>query len=369
MKIVDVNPFFTPYNGGIENRMYDTSRLLAERGHDVTVLTGKLSPESPDEEVVDGFRIIRLDSRLIKVYNPPFISSKGVFETLDSLDPDVVNFNYRWAPSYSKALERYDGKKVFTYHNMWGEGVGVVARISESNDNKFARTLDTFDHVIAVSDYVRDDLLKRGYSPGYVTTVPSCLNCPISKGSGSGDYMLSLGRLVKTKGLDYMLEAMRSVDHKLVLCGKGPEEKHLRKLIAQYGLEDRVDMRGYVSEEEKHRLMGECRFFVMPSIHESLGLAAAELMSHGRPVLCSDADGLPDTVGQGGKVVPKMDSDALAHAMNTLFDDREECERLAEGAFERARYYDWDLHLPKIEEVYTKVVSGEYTRADAHPSS
>ena len=365
MKIVDVNPFFTPYNGGIENRMYDTSKLLAAKGHDVTVVTGRLSDDSPEEEKVDGFRIVRLKSRQIKIYNPPFISSKGVLETLQSIDADIVNFNYRWAPSYTKALKAYDGKKVFTYHNMWGEGTGITARFSEINDNKFAKALETFDHVIAVSDTVRNDLIARGYSPDYVTTVPSCLKCPLVAGPGTGDYALSLGRLVRTKGLDYLIEAMKDVDHKLILCGKGPDEKRLRKLIAKHGVSDRVEMKGYVSEEEKSRLMGECRFFVMPSIHESLGLAAEELMAHGRPIVCSDADGLPDTVGAAGYVVPKADSAALAHAINEMFSDQAKVDSLASEALKRAAYYDWNIHLPVIEEVYGKVLSGEYSSSDA----
>ncbi|MBO5518754.1 MAG: glycosyltransferase, partial [Candidatus Methanomethylophilus sp.] len=196
-------------------------------------------------------------------------------------------------------------------------------------------------------------------------TVPSCLKCPLVAGPGTGDYALSLGRLVRTKGLDYLIEAMKDVDHKLILCGKGPDEKRLRNLIAKYGVSDRVEMKGYVSEEEKSRLMGECRFFVMPSIHESLGLAAEELMAHGRPIVCSDADGLPDTVGQAGYVVPKADAAALAHALNEMFEDQSKVDSLASEALKRAAYYDWNIHLPVIEEVYGKVLSGEYSSSDA----
>jgi glycosyltransferase involved in cell wall biosynthesis len=369
MKIVDVNPFYYPYKGGIERRMHDTAARLAARGHDVTILTGKLSPDSPAEEKTEGFRIVRLDSRLLKIYNPPFISSKGVGEALESLDPDVVNFNYRWAPSYSKDLRRYDGAKVFTYHNMWGEGTGLVGAISKFNDSRFSKTLETFDHIIAVSDAVRDDLIRRGYPEKYVTTVPTCLTGGIDPGKGDGDFILSLGRLVKTKGLDVLMEAMKDVDHKLVVCGSGPEEKRLRKLISKYGLEDRVEMKGYVTDEERTALMGSCRFFVMPSLFESLGLAAEELMSRGRPVVCSDANGLPETVGKAGVVVPKGDAKALADAMNSLYDDGERCNELAEAAVERAKFYDWDNHLPVIEDIYVKAAAGELTEADGRSNS
>lgn len=366
MKIVEVNPFFHPYDGGIEKRMYCTSQLFSEMGHDVTVVTGRLSKDDPEEEKLDGFRVVRLKSTLVKLYNPPYISTSGVLDALNSLDADVVDFHYRWAPSYSKALAAYDGPKLFTYHNMWGEGDGIVGRISERNDRIFARDiLSTFDHVVAVSDYVRDDLVKRGYSPDYISAVPPGLSTRIDPGDGSGDYILSLGRLVRTKGLDVLMEAMKDVDHRLVVCGKGPDAKRLRKAASRYGIEDRVEFRGFVSEEERAELMGECRFFVMPSLHESFGIAATELMARGRPIVCSDADGLPSTVGDAGLVVPKGDPKALAEAMNRMYDDRELCESKASKAVDTARRYEWGALMPRLEEIYSKVASGEFSETDA----
>ena len=50
MRFVDVNPFFYPYKGGIERRMHDTARLLAARGHDVTILTSRL-PDTAEESL------------------------------------------------------------------------------------------------------------------------------------------------------------------------------------------------------------------------------------------------------------------------------------------------------------------------------
>jgi len=355
MKIVDVNPFFYPHLGGIEHRMHDTSRLLAERGHEVTVLTGRL-PDTPEEEERDGYRIVRLRSRMINIYNPPFISSKDVLETLNGLDADIVNYNYRWAGSYNKDLARYSGKKVFTYHNMWGEGTGLVGRVSEINDNRFRKCLDTFDHIICVSDYVRNDLIRRGIPAGRTTTVPSCLNTFPDVGAGEGDFILSLGRLVRTKGLDYLIESMRSVDHKLILCGRGPDEKRLERRIKRYGLEDRIEMKGYVSEDEKSRLMSACKFFVMPSLFESFGLAAVEAMSYGRPIICTDVNGLPDTVQEGGVTVPPKDPVRLSEEINRLLGDRSERERLAKAARMQAERYDWKDNISKIEDVYKNVI-------------
>ena len=355
MRIVDVNPFFYPYMGGIEHRMHDTCKLLAERGHDVTILTGRL-PDTEEMEERDGYRIIRLKSRLINIYNPPFISSKNVLETLNELDADIVNYNYRWAGSYNKDLARYKGKKVFTYHNMWGEGMGLTGRISEINDNRFRKCLNTFDHIICVSDFVRNDLIRRGIPEDRTTTVPSCLNSFPEISEEEGDFILSLGRLVRTKGLDHLIKAMKDVDAKLIICGKGPDEKRVADLIVKHGLSGRIEMKGYVSEEEKARLMGTCKFFVMPSLFESFGLAAVELMSYGRPMVCTDVNGLPDTVKDGGMTVPPKDPKALADAMNRLLSDPDERRKLANAARIQAETFNWNDNIGKIEKVYENIV-------------
>ncbi|MCL2607989.1 MAG: glycosyltransferase family 4 protein [Methanomassiliicoccaceae archaeon] len=355
MRIVDVNPFFYPYMGGIEHRMHDTCKLLAERGHDVTVLTGRL-PGTEETEERDGYNIIRLRSRFINIYNPPFISSKDVLKTLNELDADIVNYNYRWAPSYNKDLARYDGKKVFTYHNMWGEGVGPLGKISEFQDNRFRKYLNTFDHIICVSDHVRSDLVRRGIPEDRTTAVPSCLNSFPEIINEEGDFILSLGRLVRTKGLDILIRSMRSVDAKLIMCGKGPERRRLERLIKKYGLGDRIEMKGYVTEEEKAHLMGSCKFFVMPSLFESFGLAAAEAMSYGRPIVCTDVNGLSDTVLDGGVIVPPKDHLALSDAMNRLLEDKEERFRLAKTARAQAETFNWNDNIAKIERIYADIV-------------
>lgn len=354
MKFIDVNPYFYPFKGGIENRMHDTAKLLVKRGHDVTILTGRL-PDTEEEEIApEGYRIVRLESKLINLYNPPYISSKGVLETLQSMDADAVNYNYRWAPSYNKDLAKYDGYKVFTYHNMWGEGTGITRKVSEINDNSFRKTLMTFDHIVCVSDYVRNDLIRRGIPEKMTTTIPTGFECKPLDPIEEGDFILSLGRQVKTKGLRYMVEAMKDVDCKLVICGKGPESKNLEKQIRKLGLEDRIEMRGYVSEEEKAELMGSCKFFVMPSLFESFGLAAVELMSHGRPLVCTNVNGLPETVGDGAITVDPADPKALSDAMNRLLNDDDLRTDLGKKARERAEYYSWDRFINQYESILSR---------------
>ena len=360
MKIVDVNPFFYPFEGGIEHRMHDASKGLVKKGHDVTILTSRLPGTEEEEKTEAGYRILRLKSKFIDVYNPPFVSSEGVLDTLNSMDADIVNYNYRWAPSYNKNLRKYDGKKTFTYHNVWGEGAGLQKYGSSVNDYLFRSCLDTFDHIVAVSDYVRNDLISRGYGEDHVTTVLGGLaKYPDKPGSGDGDFILSLGRLVKIKGLEYLVEAMNDIDCKLIICGKGPEGKKLSRQVSREGLDDKIEIKGWVSNEEKAELMGSCKMFVMPSVQEALGIAAVELISYGRPIVCTDVGGLPATVGEGGVIIPPKDPKAIAKAVNMLLADDGLRESIGGKAAAQAELYRWEKLIPQLESVYSDVLSGK----------
>ena len=166
-----------------------------------------------------------------------------------------------------------------------------------------------------------------------------------------GDYILSLGRLVATKGLDYMIEAMKNVDCRLIVCGKGPEEKNIRKKVEKLGLRDKVELRGYVSDEEKADLIDSCRMFVMPSLFESFGLAALEVMSHGKPLIYSEVNGLPETVGDGGIGVPPRDPTAISDAINRMLSDDALRKEKGAAARRQAETYTWERHIGELERI------------------
>ena len=356
MKVVDVNPFFYPFYGGIEHRMHLIAKEMVARGHDVTIVTGQLEGTPLDEVSEDGYRIVRLPSKFINLYNPPYITSKGLLETLDGIGADIVNFNYRWAPSYSKDMRKYTGKKVFTYHNMWGEGIGLQHYASEVSDRMFKRTLDSFDHIISVSDFVRNDLIRRGIPEDMVTTATPCLERYPEITGEEDDLILFVGRLVRTKGLDYLIEAMQHVDTRLVICGKGPDMKRLQKKAERCGVSDKVELKGWVSEEDKDSYMRRCKLFVMPSLYESYGLAALEILSYGKPVVCTDVDGLPMTVQDGGLFVRPRDPESLATAINKVLSDDELRHKLGKNARAVAERQNVSATVDIVEDVYRKVL-------------
>lgn len=355
MRIVQLNAFHYPYMGGIEHRIHHISRRLA-RQHEVIVLTGRM-PGTKPEEVIDGYRVLRLESWYINIYNPPFVSTEGILGMLNELKPDIVDFHYRWAPSYTRDVMRYKGKVVHTAHNTFGEGEGVMRYLSVYNDRRFRDRCGNFSRIICVSDFIRDNYAANGYPVEKLVTVPNGVEMPdISR--EEGDFALSLGRIVRTKGLDYLIEAMREVDVSLMICGAGPDRKRLDKLVRRKGLEAKVKFLGRVSEEKKAEMFASCKMFVMPSTFEAYGIAAAEAMSYGKPVVVSEVGGLPEVVADCGLLVPPKDAEALAGAMRRLLADKGLREELGRKARQRAELYSWDHSAEQAEAVYRQVIDG-----------
>lgn len=354
MRIVQLNPFHYPFMGGIEHRIHHISSILAKK-HEVFVVTGQL-PGTAEEEEIGGYRVIRLPSRFYTQYNPPHIVTEGIQDKLKELSPDVVDFHYRWAGSYRKAMRRHQGRKVFTFHNTFGEGDGLMGILSSLNDIAYSRFLRSFDRVVCVSEFVRRDLEERGFSPQLLEAVPNGVEPPVTAGD-EGDFILFLGRLVKTKGLEYLLKAMVDIEARLVLAGGGPEEQRLRRLVRSNGLEEKVEMPGRVSEEEKHRLLSECRLFVFPSVWESYGIAAAEAMSYGKAVVATNVGGLPEVVGDAGVLVPSRDDRALTKAVNGLLSDDALRRELGSRAKEKASGYTWERSAKEMERIYNEILS------------
>ena len=360
MRIVHVNPYHYPFMGGIEHRIHNLCKRLALK-HEVTVVTSRL-PGTTEREIISGYEVRRLPSRFVDIYNPPYVSTKGVLATLQSIDPDIVDFHYRWSPSYTRDVVRYDGAKVHTSHNVFGEGVGLMRYLSYLNDVHFRRKVSHFDRVVCISEFVKSELIRHGYDETKMTVIPNGVEIP-DLVMEEKDYILSLGRMVRTKGLRDLMRAMPEVRGSLMVAGAGPERKELERLSNKLGLMDKVQFLGKVSEDRKSELFAACKFFVMPSTQESYGIAAAEAMSFGKTLVCTNVGGLPEVVQDCGLMVPPNSPKELATAMNKMLDDPQLRFLLGRKAKEGAKLYSWDRLAKQTEDVYELVLQNRKKNA------
>jgi len=187
---------------------------------------------------------------------------------------------------------------------------------------------------------------------------------------GRGDHILFLGRIdMWQKGLDLLLEAyeMSRLAMPLLIAGAGirRDERRLAALLAT----TTGDVRwvGHVTGQNKQDLLERSAFVVLPSRHETFGLAALEGMSRGKPVVHFD---LPTLRWMEGDVrVPPFDVCALAEEMRNLAsDEAARCElgRTAHAVAQRhARYDTADRYLELVRQILDAQDVG--TRLESDP--
>jgi GalNAc-alpha-(1->4)-GalNAc-alpha-(1->3)-diNAcBac-PP-undecaprenol alpha-1,4-N-acetyl-D-galactosaminyltransferase len=150
--------------------------------------------------------------------------------------------------------------------------------------------------------------------------------------------VMAMGRLSPEKGFDLLLQAFKSVtvhhpEWSLIIIGEGPERQHLAHQVDELGLGDRVFMPGTISPPFDWLHAGD--LFVFSSRYEGFGLALAEAMACGLPVISFSCPSGPQDIIRNevdGRLVPADDIQALAAAMGDLMSNPEQRRRLASRA-------------------------------------
>jgi glycosyltransferase involved in cell wall biosynthesis len=168
-------------------------------------------------------------------------------------------------------------------------------------------------------------------------------NDPVPPAPGSRDgivRLLSVGSVVPVKGYDVLIAALatlRSLPWQLTIAGDLTRDAaaaaQLEADIAVSSISDRVELLGAVQPEAVIELYLACDLFVLASRFEGYGMALAEAIAHGLPVVSTLAGAIPNTVPAGtGLLVPPNDVTALANALRRLITGRTERHRLALNA-------------------------------------
>ena len=147
----------------------------------------------------------------------------------------------------------------------------------------------------------------------------------------------AIGRLVRQKGLDILLQAMvQAPSVRLTIAGTGEQEPDLRRTVGDLDLDDRVDFVGWVDPASIFRRVDAV---ALPSRNEGLPLVLLEAMHAGLPVIATPVGSVPEAVehGKTGLLVPPEDPGALARALNELAASARRRGELGSAAQLRAR--------------------------------
>jgi len=195
--------------------------------------------------------------------------------------------------------------------------------------------LRRFPKVMAVSDYLRQELIASGLAPHQVVTVYHVLDPDVFVSTISADrrqvraelgigthtpVVLTVGRLNPEKGHRYLLESAQLVcqyihDLHVLVVGEGPLREQLEVSARSLSLNAVVSFLGW--RKDVASLMAASDLFVLPSTRDSFPMVILEALAIGVPVIATRVGGVPEIIrtGENGILVEPRDPEALARAM------------------------------------------------------
>jgi glycosyltransferase involved in cell wall biosynthesis len=235
-------------------------------------------------------------------------------------------------------------------------------------------------------DEVRE-LGELGVSASRVSVVPCGVDTqlfrpggPVAERSGR-PRLLTVGRLVRRKGISTVLAALRGLPAaELVVAGgaaagqldQDADYRRLRAEAARLGVADRVIFTGGLARDQMPALFRSADLVICVPWYEPFGIVPLEAMACAVPVVASAVGGLADTItsGETGLLVPARDPAALAAAVHQLLGDPQRAARYGQAGLRRVRHwYSWDRVSAQCETVYHRLLDRGQPPGPAVPAA
>ena len=354
--------------GGAERVMTNLTQHLAELGHHVDLLT-------VFTDIQDCYPV----SNLVRRHRPPD-EMKSVCRWFDipgqikrqrylrkallDLGPDVV-------------ISFIDTMNVSVLLALRGTGIPVIA--SEHIDPRHHRigwhwdflrrvTYPWASAVTVLTKTVRD-WGEKSWPRARICTIPNAITTPrITPEYSPPTYfgkrnIVAMGRLAHQKGFDLLLRAFsmcsdRFPDWHLTILGEGDQRASLESILSKENLTNRVHLPGRFDEPAE--ILQHADLFVMSSRYEGFGMALAEAMALGLPVVSFDCPSGPSDIirhGIDGLLVPPEDTEALSKVLQGLMSDEAARMRLAERAPEVLERFSPDRIMGQWQTLIESVTS------------
>jgi glycosyltransferase involved in cell wall biosynthesis len=279
-------------------------------------------------------------------------------------------------------LHAHDGRgQTLAWLASWGIAVRRVAsrRVTFLPQDRWSTRLKyahTCHATVAVSDYIRQLLIRAGVPDSKIEVIPDGIEIPAELpaaasrlqvrarwGFGEQEFLVGhLGAFTPEKGQDVALDAFllladRFPQARLLLAGDGPTRgspEIVARIEAAHG---RARLCGAI--ENLCEFFPGLDLFVMPSRAEGLGSSALLAMAHGLPVVASRVGGLPEVVEEEktGWLIPSGSPAALAEAVVAAASDPARLRRFGLNARERARQFSADIMLERTEALYARLLA------------
>lgn len=315
--------------GGIQKASSSMANSFSDRGYDVVVVSlykqdvffninSNINFEEPN---------FNRSCRYLYVFKLIYFIRKTVIK----YKPDTILAYGEWTNSFVVLATIFLGIPIYLSDRM----------SPQLNLGKFQFVLKKIFYRLASGVIVQTELSKknmRNYVPeSKIAVIPNPVT-PINKMSiDSQNVIVSVGRLSKEKGFNYLIEAFSRLNGNhwnLIIVGDGDEKNNLLSLVGKLDLCDRVKFVG--AQSDLSYFLSVSKIFVLPSLSEGFPNALLEAMSVPLPCISSDCVAGPSDIidnGVNGLLVEPGDASSLYEALNKLISDDKLRRYLSHNAF------------------------------------
>ncbi|MHC4353803.1 MAG: glycosyltransferase family 4 protein [Planctomycetota bacterium] len=379
--------------GGAQENTLITCKLLAERGHDVTLVTGPaLGPEGELFNQAKGqdYEVVVID-RLRRAINPynDAVSYFQIKKLLRELKPDIVHTH----SAKAGILGRFAGHAL---KGKWSVNLPAIVHTIHGLAfhpyqsellNKFyiaieRSTAKRTDFFITVADAMTAQATAVGIgTPERYVTAYSAIEeeefvKPISQ-EHRGDFrrkhgiaddavvLVSIARLFMLKGHEYIVESAKELSKRFENCvwlfvGDGNLSEQFKERAHRLGLDERIKFAGLLPPSEIPLAIQSSDILVHCSLREGLARALPQGMLCGKPAISFDVDGAREVVNENtGRLIEPKNVEQLTEACAELIVDKDLRERLGEQARQSVKKkFAPDTMVDTIEQVYRRLLGG-----------
>ena len=360
----------------------EVAAAALRRGHHVTLFCVTVDPElaaSPNVTVVP-LGTCKLPSQLFRDQVLALRATLAVARRRHELDLVVCNGYVMWG--------RSDINSVHFLHHSWLASPSHPWRIRRTLDSAYRwlysaancllerHALNRTEHIITVSERVRQDILALGDSPGKVTTIYNGVDIAQFRPGPSERERFGLPKDrtigifvgdIRTyrKNLDSVLKALvRVPDMHLVILGN-LEGSPFPALANSLGVADRCHFLGFFNLDVLPTLFRSANFFVFPSRYEVCSLVLLQAAAIGLPIITARPAGGAELFAPDAALIgdDPEDIDWLADAMTRLRDDPELAARLGRSAQTIAERQTWAAATAHYLDIFEQIASGRSVRS------
>lgn len=378
VKVVQVAPEFPPpLMGGGGYHVYNLSKELVRKGLDVTVFTLNIGNtfllrKTEVEIHFDKVKVFRVPASYIPKTTYPI--APQLIPLLLKENPDIIHTHGYQSFTSDVAATVSKIKKTPLVLTLHGFPRGFNRPIRKAYFNLIGKeTLRKATKIISVSRMVAHEFRAIGVSEKKMTIVPNGIDLEEYKQLPTEDLfrkrlnieedekiVLTIGRLEKIKGFQYLIRALPSIieevgSTKLVIAG--PEFNYgvrLKKLAKEAKVKDHVIFYGPINGKEKLEAFSAANIVAVPSLYEGFGMLLLEAMAAGKPLVATNTGAAPELIqnGKNGILANLGDAEDLAGKVIKLLSDDRLMSFISLESRRTVEAFDWGKVSEHVHKLY-----------------